>query len=70
MDVKENQGVTERGKLRPGNHNKAVVLEVSVGARWETTVGSVAHPGAEFPLPSIKADLDPRLMGVHESELR
>ena len=56
--------------LGPGNHNKAVVLEVSIGARWVTAVGSIAHPGQGLPLPSIEADLDIRLMGVHEGQLR
>ena len=57
-------------ELGPGNHNKAVVLEVSIGVRWGPAVGLVAHPGAGLPLPSIEADLDIFLMGVHEGQLR
>jgi hypothetical protein len=45
-------------------------VEVGIGARWVTAVGSVAHPGASLPLPPIEADLDILLMGVHEGELR
>ena len=57
-------------KLEPGNHNKTVVLEVSIGVRWGPAVGLVAHPGAGLPLPSIEADLDIRLMGVRKGQSR
>ena len=59
-----------RRALGPGDHDEAVVLEVSIGARWGPTVASVALPGPGLPLPAIEADLDTRLMGVHEGQLR
>jgi len=53
-----------------GDDDKAVVLEVSIGARWGPTVASVALPGPGLSLSAIEADLDTRLMGVHEGQLR
>jgi len=47
-----------------------VVFQVRVGARWRPAVGLVAVPGPGLPLPAIKADLDPRFMGVQEGQAR
>ncbi len=45
-------------------------VEVRLGARCETAVWSVAVPDPGVRLPSIEADLDLRLMGVHKGQLR
>ena len=68
--VLPNESAGMAHELEPGNHNKTVVLEVSIGVRWGPAVGSVAHPGQGLPLPSIEADFDVRLMGIDGGQSR
>jgi len=47
-----------------------VIFQVRIGARGGPAVEVLAVPGPGLPLPAIKADLDIRLLGVQEGQLR
>ena len=56
--------------LGSGDDNEAVLLEVSISARWGPAVGSIPHPGSELPVPPIAEDLDPLVLRVEGGQPR
>ena len=50
--------------LRPGGHDEAVILKISIEARWGPAGGCVTRPGPGQPVSPIKTDLDLALMAV------
>jgi len=55
-------------ELVPGNHNKAVVLEVSFEARWGPAVLVFPAPAHELSVPLIETDFDLAIMGVDRGQ--
>ena len=55
-------------QLKPGNHDEAVVFEISIEARWGPAGGYVARPGPGQPVSLIETDLDSALMAIERHQ--